>query len=167
MEPIEFDIHRRASDYREACTALSPHAYSLAIAGVLCLVLLAIEVVDATDSIWIGLIIAITGIVAVSFLAYPYKVFVAFPAKAVRVSQEPYRARLDEQGLFLSTELSTWTCAWSGFRSAKETKSTICLLVRRGKTFYVIPKCDVPANRLGDLRSLLQRKIVSTSPTSE
>lgn len=162
MEPIVFQMHPRLGDYRESYRVMQPRGPYYVTACLLCLAIFATVIHNGIDRALAGYLAATALLLALYFGNYAYAIYFKLPQRAFEMhgKQVPLSYRFDESALSLLTADTSTVTSWRAFARFVETASTI-VIVHPGALFYIIPKRDIPSDRLDDLRSLLARKIAT------
>ncbi|HVS46761.1 MAG TPA: YcxB family protein [Verrucomicrobiae bacterium] len=152
-------MHRRLSDYREAYRVMQPRGPYYVAASILSLVIFILIVINISDAALPGYLAATALLLALYLGNYGYCIYFKLPERAFKAHEkhEPISYTFGEEGLAMSTAVGSSRTSWKAFTRFNETAETF-VIVYPNTLFYVVPKRDVPADRLDDLRSLLKRK---------
>jgi len=166
VEPIAIAVQPRLEEFREAYRALNPRAVSLGIMAIGCAVLFVLELRELTDDALFGAVLALTLFMIFLFGRSAYAALVRMPARAYAfiASTGPTTYVVNESGMAVTTALGSALSLWPAFKRFIETENTL-LLVGHNGFLYIVPKSDVPTDRLNDLHALLKAAISSGSPT--
>ncbi|HEY5258311.1 MAG TPA: YcxB family protein [Candidatus Baltobacteraceae bacterium] len=168
MEPIEFETHPELKDYYEAFHKMYPIATRNGVFGIVLLAVFVYLIATWDNSSLYGALTAAAFLLVVYSLTIAGCLLIQQPRRVMNISAPffPVRFAISDDTLLVANKCSSGVMGWTTFKSWKESKNVLLIVTLSGM-FYVIPRRSVPADRLDDLRSLLQRNIASTSPTTE
>ena len=167
MEPIAFEMHRRLGDYREAYRVMQPRGPYYVAASILSFAIFILVVINISDAALPGYLAATALLLTLYLGNYAYCIYFKLPERAFKAhgKHEPISYTFGEEGLAMTTAVGSSMTSWKAFTRFDETAETF-VIVYPNTLFYVVPKRDVPQDRLDDLRSLLSRKIATQTPPS-
>lgn len=160
FEPIELGVDPGERDYREAYMTVVPRVRTAILLGIAFVALGALAALNGGGTFVAGGVAGICFAMGVYWSLMWYRVSYQLPANYKRLNAQlaPVRYRFMPEALEMMTRVSTSSTRWEVFSKFYETPR-LFIISWPNLSFHIIPKRNIPSERLSDLRSLLNDSV--------